>query len=292
MEQRRWAGSTFGNGWMHGQLIRVLRHIDVRILYVFAGIFIVPVCLLINPSRRTAYSFYHNKLGYGRFRAARATYRNHYMFATAIIDRFAMYAGKNFNVRVEGLDVFNGLAEGEDGFVQLSSHIGNYEIAGYSLVSDRKAINAVVFAGEKASVMENRNSMFVRTNIRMIPVRTDMSHLFEINNALAAGEIVSFPADRHMGDSRRVECMFLGEKAEFPQGPFSTAAMRGLDVIAVNVMKERNGEYTIYVTPLRYDRNLPRKEQIRQLSEAYVAELEKRVRQYPEQWYNFFDFWK
>ena len=56
-------------------------------------------------------------------------------------------------------------------------------------------------------------------------------------------------------------------------------------------MKEGSRSYRIYATPLEYDKSASRKEQIRQLSAAYIAELEKRVRQYPAQWYNFFDFW-
>jgi predicted LPLAT superfamily acyltransferase len=57
-------------------------------------------------------------------------------------------------------------------------------------------------------------------------------------------------------------------------------------------MKTGAKKYQIYVTPLHYDKQQTRKEQIRQLSQAYVTELEKRVLQYPTQWYNFFDFWK
>jgi predicted LPLAT superfamily acyltransferase len=68
--------------------------------------------------------------------------------------------------------------------------------------------------------------------------------------------------------------------------------MRGLDVLAVNVMKDSLTSYKIYVTPLAYDKEASRQEQIRQLSSAYVAELEKRVRQYPTQWYNYFSFWE
>jgi lauroyl/myristoyl acyltransferase len=59
--------------------------------------------------------------------------------------------------------------------------------------------------------------------------------------------------------------------------------MRGLDVLGVNVMKRGWKGYTIYVTPLQYDKTAPRREQIKQLSDSYVKELEKRVRQYPTQ---------
>ena len=292
MEQKQWAGSTYGSGWMHRCLIRSLRFIDVRFLYLFSAIFVIPVCLVLNESRKTAYHYFRRILGYGRCKAAWSVYVNHCLFGQVVIDKFAMYAGKRFDVEVDGMQYFNELASRDEGFLHLSSHIGNYEIAGYTLVSERKTINAVVYAHEKATVMENRNNMFVKTNIKMITLKEDMSHLFEIDEAVCGGEIVSFPTDRFMGQAKCVECDFLGRPAKFPQGPFSVAAMRGLDVLAVNVMKTGAKKYHIYVTPLHYDKQQPRKEQIRQLSQAYVAELEKRVLQYPTQWYNFFDFWK
>lgn len=291
MAQGQWAGTTYGNGWMHRCLINILRYIDVRILYAFASIFVVPVCLILNPSRKTAYRYFREIHKYGRIKSAWATFINHCKFAQVVIDKFAMYAGKKFNVTVEGMDKFNALAAGKDGFLHLSSHIGNYEIAGYTLVSEKKTINAVVYAFEKASVMENRNNMFTKTNIKMITLKEDMSHLFEIDQALCNGDIVSFPTDRFMGQTKCVESNFLGKPAKFPQGPFSVAVMRGLNVLAVNVMKVGLTKYKIFVTPLNYDKTQTRKEQIRQLSEAYVAELEKRVLEYPTQWYNFFEFW-
>lgn len=288
---QKWAGTTYGNGWMHRCLILSLKYIDVRLIYLFADLFVVPVALLLNDSRRTAYEYFRKRIGYGRLKSMWMTYVNHCRFSGIVIDKFAMYAGKRFDVEVEGMEHFTRLASGEEGFLHFSSHIGNYEIAGYTLVSERKAINAVVYGNEKVSVMENRNNMFVRTNIRMISLKDDMSHLYEIDKALSSGDIVSFPSDRSMGAARCVECMFLGEKARFPQGPFSVASMRGLDALAVNVMKVDMKKYRIYVTPLSYDKTQSRKEQVRQLSQAYVDELEKRVRQYPDQWYNFFDFW-
>ena len=278
-EEKKWAGTTSGSNRMHGYLISVLRHIDVRLLYLFSYIFVIPVALVRNPSRKTAWDFYRNHLGYGRLKAAWYVYLNHCKFSQVVIDRFAMYAGKKFKVEVEGMDIFSSLASRDEGFVMMSSHIGNYEIAGYSLVSDTKTINAVVYGYEKQSVTDNRNNMFRKTNIRMIGIREDMSHLFEIDRALAAGDIVSFPSDRYMGATKTITAPFLGQEAKFPMGPFSVATMRGLDAIAVNTMKEGSRSYRIYVTPLEYDKSASRKEQIRQLSAAYIAELEKRVRQ-------------
>lgn len=289
---KNWAGTTYGNEWMHKWLIRMLRYIDVRLLYLFAAVFIIPVCLLLNPSRGFAYRYFRQRFGYGRLKSAWKTYVNHCLFAGAVIDKFAMYAGKKFDIEIEGGDHFRDLAERQEGFVLLSAHIGNYEIAGYTLVCQNKRINALVYAGEKASVMKNRERMFAATNTRMIAISQDMSHLFEIDKALADGEIVSMPADRSGGSQKYILHDFLGAKARFPLGPFSASRVHLLNVLAVNVMKTSLRRYKIYVTPLPYDRSATREEQIRQLSSAYVAELERRVRQYPTQWYNYFEFWE
>ena len=70
MEQKQWAGSTYGSGWMHRCLIRSLRFIGVRFLYLFSAIFVIPVCLVLNESRKTAYHYFRRILGYGRCKAA------------------------------------------------------------------------------------------------------------------------------------------------------------------------------------------------------------------------------
>lgn len=290
-EKKKWIGTTYGNGWMHTWLIRILRYVDVRILYLFSSIFVVPVCLILNPSFGIIYRLFRNHFGYSRLKSFWKTYINHCQFSQVVIDKFAMYAGKKFNLDIEGYDYFLSLAAQSPGFIQLSSHIGNYEIAGYTLVAENKPFNALVFYGEKESVMRNRLKMFSSTNIHMIPIKEDMSHLFEIDKALSNGETVSMPSDRMLGSKKYVELNFLKGKAKFPMGPFSVATMRGLDVLAVNVMKTSFKSYKIYVTPLSYNKNEQRKGQIRELSEGYVKELERMVKMYPTQWYNYFEFW-
>ena len=275
-------------------LIGFLRYVDVRCVYVFTSLFVMPVCLLLNTnhSRSTAYRYFRQRQGFGPLRAAWMTYINHCRFAEVVVDRFAMFAGRKFQLTIEGYDEFLSRANRAEGFMQFSSHVGCYEIAGYTLVSKTKRFNALVFGGEKAAVMEGRESQFADKNIRMIPIQPDMSHLFMVNEALANDEIVSMPADRAVGSTKTLEADFLGDKAKFPMGPFSVATMRGMDVLAVNVMKTSSRGYTVYVVPLDYDKQAPRRQQMAQLVESYASELERRIWQYPEQWFNFYDFWK
>ena len=213
-------------------------------------------------------------------------------FSQVVIDKFALFAGKSMKLNVENYDTFKQLASGKEGIVILSAHIGCYEMAGYELVSSQKPFNALVFAGEKETIMKGRDKLFSSNNIRMIPVERDMSHLLKISQVLADGEIVSIPADRVYGSQRTVKVSLLGAEAELPIGPFSIPAMYKLDVIAVNVMKTSTCGYTAYVTRLPYDKHAQRKLQTSQLAEAYATELNKMLSRYPEQWYNYFDFWK
>lgn len=290
--EREWAGTTYGNKRMHRWLIRMLRHVDARILYAFASVCVVPVCLAVNPSCGIAYRYFRLRHGFGRLKSAWSVYVNHCAFAQTVIDKFAMYAGRKFDIEIEGYPHFQALADAAPGFLQLSAHIGNYEIAGYSLKAQNKRFNALVFGGEKESVMENRRRLFASTKVNMIAVRPDMGHLFDINQALASGEAVSMSADRILGSDKHIAVDFIGAEADLPYGPFALAAMRSLDVITVNVVKTGLRKYKVIVTPLSYPHNGTRREQISVLARAYAGELERILHLYPTQWYNYFEFWK
>lgn len=288
-----WAGTTYGNGWMHRWLVRMLRVVDVRVLYAFAFIFAVPPTLLINGrARRAIYSFMRRGQGFGRLKSAWMTLANHCAFATVVIDKFAMYAGRRFDIRIDGYDRFKQLADGQEGFVQLSSHIGCYEIAGYSLHTGSKPMNALVFAGEKATVMQERARLFGGNNIRMVPMMPDMSHLFTIDQALSRGEIISMPADRVFGSQKTFECRLLNGRADLPQGPFMLAALRQVPMLFVAVMKTGATRYHITVTRIdQPDQPSPR-QRAAVMAQRYARLLEDTLRKHPCQWYNYFDYLK
>ena len=292
LKHDKWVGTTYGNGWMHRWLIRFLRVIDVRMLYGFAYVFVVPPTMIVNSkARKVIYKYFRERLGYSPLKSFWKTFQNHCVFSQVVIDRFAMYAGKQFNIEIEGYDTFERLSKQPTGFVQLSSHIGNYEIAGYSLVAKDKRFNALVFAGEKESVMANRNKMFDGNNIRMIPMKADMSHLFVIDTALTNGEILSMPADRVFGSQKAFKIDFMGKPAKFPQGPFILAAMRETPVLFVAVMKKRSKTYQITVKQLDAPSDVKGRKRAEALAKQYARELESTVRENPTQWYNYFDFW-
>lgn len=291
MKRQQWSGKTYGNGWMHLWLVRLLKVLDVRVIYFFTFVFILPFVLLQNPSRAIIYRFMRIRMGYGRFRSVWKTYFNHCMFAQVVIDRFAMYAGKEFEVRVQGMEHMERLMDRPGSFLMLSSHMGNYELAGYTFKAAKKRMNVLLFSGEKASVMENRRRMLEDNNIGMILVRDDMSHLFEINRLLSDGEMLGVLADRINGSPKALRRQFLGGEILLPQGPFSIAVIRSVPVLAVDVVKTAVKQYTAFISPLDYDTEAPRHVQMEQLSSAYVSNMERVARSYPTQWYNYFEYW-
>lgn len=275
---------------MQRTLIRLFRFLPLGVLYGCMAL-VIPFYMLLGTGFRPAYRFYRKRMGYHAVKAFVHVYLNEFEFGKVVMDRFAAFSGKKFRMNVPRMDLFDGLCRGEEGFVQLSSHVGNYEMIGYTLVSPKR-LNALVFNGETATVMENRAALFGQTNVRMVPVSEDLSHIFTLNGALADGEIVSMPGDRVFGSRKTVECRFFGETAKFPAGPFTLAVQREVPVLTVFAMKEKRREYKVFLDILPASRAELKQDRIQALADAYAARLEAIVRAYPDQWYNFFDFWK
>ena len=279
LQHNEWSGKTDGQPWMQRSLITMFRVVPLWLPYSVMAL-VVPFYMIFNrKGYKAMYRFFRERMNYGRWKSFWKVYANHFRFGQIILDRFGVYAGKKYRFITEGQELMDELETHPEGFVSLSSHVGNYEIAGYSLKPKSKRFNALVYAGETATVMENRQKMLSQNNMSMIPVKEDMSHLFLLNNAIDNGEIVSMPADRIFGSQKAVECQFFGEKARFPMGAFALASKKNVPMLAVFVMKESYKTYHAYVRGIKN-------------AQDFADNLEEIVKRYPTQWFNYFDFWK
>lgn len=276
---------------MQRSLIVLMKVLPRAVLYGVMA-FVVPFYMLINRGGyRSTYRFFRERLGYGPLKSFANVYANHFVFGGVVLDRFAMYAGKSFRFENEENDLIMKMSGEPGGFIVSSSHVGNYELAGYTLHCAGKSLNALVFAGEKKTVMDGRRKMFSETGISMIPIMEDMSHIYEINRLLDEGQIVSMPCDRIFGSRKFVEAPFFGATARFPMGPFSIAVMKDVPMLAVFSMKTSLKGYRLHVRPLVMN-GTTRAEKAFSLAASYARELEGILRMYPCQWFNYFDFWK
>lgn len=277
---------------MQRSLIAMFRVLPLWLLYGLMALVVPFYMLFSRKGYQAMYRFFRERFGYGPLKAFGKVYANHFKFGQIILDRFGVYAGKRYHFITEGQELMDALETHPEGFILLSSHVGNYEIAGYSLKPKSKRFNALVFAGETATVMENRQKILSQNNMSMIPVKEDLSHLFAVNSALDNGEIVSMPADRIFGSQKYAECLFFGEKARFPLGTFAMAVQKEVSVLAVFVMKDGYKKYHAYVREILCDKQANKREQMSLMAQNFATQLEDIVRRYPTQWFNYFDFWK
>ena len=295
-KKRQWKGNTGGGTLGQRALIFFFRWWNLRLGYAVMAVVVPFYMLFARKSYLAIYHYFRRHFDYSVWKSFLKTYQNHFLFGQVILDRFAVFAGKKnaFEVEIIGNEHYERLSNGEKGFIMAGSHVGNFEISGYLLNSTKKKINALIYAGETETVQNNRSKILNNNNINLIPVLNDMSHLFAVNTALQAGEIVNMPCDRNHGSAKSVECNFLRGKADFPIGAFALAANFDIEVLAFFCIKISAKKYKIFMHPCNGALHTPltKKEKINELVFSYVNELENIVKQYPEQWFNYYEFWK
>ncbi len=287
----RWQGHTDGTPFMQQCLVRAFAWLPLWAFYA-AVLLAVPFYLLFGAGTRASYAFYRRRMGMHPLRAAVYCVRNHYRFGQIMIDRFARYADVEFHFEVENKNWFDELMARPEAFAMLSAHVGCYEMSGYYFRPQGKTIHALVYAHETPTVMAHRRRVFARHGVQMIPVSDDFSHLFALNAAISVGDIVSLPADRSAGAERTVAVPFFGAEAPFPLGPFAVLARYELPALAVFALKTSVRGYRLLMRRLPTPpADLRRPQRAEWLARAFAEELERVVRSYPDQWFNFFDFW-
>ena len=90
-----------------------------------------------------------------------------------------------------------------------------------------------------------------------------------------------------------MECDFLGSKARFPLGPFVLALQRNVPTLAIFVMKASPYRYQAYVRRIQADdrKYTGRNDRAANLAQHFAREIEQVLEKYPEQWFNFYEFW-
>lgn len=275
---------------MQRTLVSLFRVLPLWMSYGVMSLAIPFYVLFDHRGRKASYRFFRQRMGYGRLSSSCAVFSNMYNMGKVVIDRFSAYSGKRFEVLSPDQEKYNALTAAPGAFMLLSAHVGNFEMLGYMLKAARPT-KVLVYDGETATVMQNRARMFSQTQVEMVPLKEDLSHVYTLNSTLANGEIAALPADRPLGSRKTVRLPFLGADASFPAGPFSLAAGRQVPVLATFMVKENRSTYRLIMERLPYPKDASAPQAAEALAKAYVHALETVTRQYPKQWFNFYDFW-
>jgi predicted LPLAT superfamily acyltransferase len=292
-----WKGKTRGGLTGYKIFVTVLKHSGLSAAY-FLLIFVAFYFFLFNPrSFAIIFRFYRKRFGYGFISSVACVYTNYYRFGQVLLDKIAVMAGFNakFSFTFEGEEYLKRMVEEKTGGLLISAHIGNFEMAGYMLERLKTNVSVIMFDAEHERIKEYLSGVTTR-NFKIIVIKDDNSHIYEINNAFREKQIVCIHGDRFLKSSKKMSTEFLGEEAFFPTGPFYMAMKFNIPVSFVFAMKENNKSYHFYASPPQFyqQEGLQKKrdQTILTIIKGYICEMEKIIRRYPTQWFNYFNFWE
>lgn len=212
-----------------------------------------------------------------------------------LIDRYChMYGGLKFDIQLNGFEKLDDLlAERSQGFVLLTAHVGNWQIAISALRRLQRPVHLLMRPEDNAAVRDSLRIGYGGESIDVISVDLPMGGMVEAMNALDRGEIVSIMGDRSYGH-RAVSADFLGRAAAFPCAPFAIAAASGCPLVVM--LSAKTGERTyavevcdVFTAEARRAAGCGREH--RHSVKRYAARLEDWLRDYPMQCFLFHDIW-
>jgi predicted LPLAT superfamily acyltransferase len=290
----RWQGQSKGSPLGYRIFVWVCQNFGLRPAYLLLRIIAFYFFVFSRTSTRVIYQYFRKRHHFGILSSLLKTYRNNFLLGQTILDKIAVFAGlKNqFTFDFDGEENLLAMVAKGKGGILLSAHLGNWEMAGHHLKRINSIINIVMFDGEHEKIKKYLDSLGGKS-FHVILIKEDMSHVYQMGAALAKNELICLHADRFMDGNKTMTMKLLGEEALFPAGPFQLASGFNVPVSIVFAFKETDRHYHYFGSPL-FQRNEEEKKSdfALRLANEYVKEVENKIKTYPEQWFNYYDFWK
>lgn len=289
-----WEGKSRGNKTGYKIFVWILKQGGVRPAYFLLRFVSLYFFFFSFKSSKALYAFYRNRLRFGHVRSVFSIYKNYYQLGQSLIDKVALMSGMDnpFSFHFDGEEHLHTMVKQGKGGVLISAHIGSWDIAGHLLKRLNTRINIVIFDGEHEQIKSYLESVTGARSVGVIVIKNDLSHIYEISDALKRNELICMHADRFLPGNKVKEHLFLDKQAKFPIGPFVLASTFRVPVSFVFAVKESTLHYHFFATEEKEYSSLPKSEMVDAILSDYVKEMEIKAKSYPDQWFNFYDFWK
>jgi len=286
----QWDGKSKGTVLGYRIFVFLIKKAGIKSAYVLLYFVASYYFLFLKKSNRVIFYYFKERLGYSYFKSKKMVFRSYYTFGQTIIDKISISAGmrNRFTYEFDGIEILKNLLAEKKGGVLISAHIGNFEIAEHFLgdIDLDFQINLVTTDLEHSDIKKYLETITQKPTVKFIIIKDDLSHIFEINAALAKNELVCFTGDRYFEGTKSLSEKILNEEANFPAGPFLIASRLKVPVVFVYVMKEPNLHYHLYAR----EATVKHRDEKGLLTE-YTQSVENIIHKYPLQWFNYFDFW-
>lgn len=292
---RQWTGQSRGGVFGHWFFYRVTRAFGVAAAYWVLYPVVFYFLFASRSARRASMEFLERAIGPAPLvRRLARTYRHLVSFARTLVDRalLAIQGKEVFRYEADGLDHIRLAAAAGRGVILLTAHLGNWPIAAGLMGEAGRNLAVVAYPGEHEKLSRYLGKV-LGPGPRVIAVGSDMLASLEMVRALREGTVLALQGDRPI-DRHVVRVPFLGREAPFPLGPFLLAAVSGAPLIMTFSLQVAPASYRFIATPpleLSFHPRESREKQLREWVVQYVSQVETLARQYPYQWFNFYDFW-
>ena len=286
-----WKGKSRGGLLGYKIFVFIIKNLGLRAAYlllIFVSFYFV---FFSAKSTKSIFVFFRKRLKKSFLKSAWGIYKTYYVFGQSLIDRTATLGGMGdkFTYEFDGENFIREIAEEGKGGVLISAHAGNWSMAGNILdknMPEKTKVNIVMMADEHKKIQDFLDKTQNKQTANIIAINNDFSHIVAMGIALRNGELLCMHGDRYMPGSETVVVDFFGEKVHLPSGPFQLTFRMKVPYTVVYAFKESSNHYHFYSTP-----PLRNPASVQEAAQFFATSMEEKIRQYPYQWYNFYDFW-
>ncbi len=226
------------------------------------------------------------------------TFRLFVNYAQTLTNMYALHLGQGLPVEVDfqGRENVLRVIEGGRGVVAVTGHLGAWQLMPFLIERGTGvALPAMTMAmAEEPNAQVSEFEKQFRSKFRVVYTTRSPFALLELHRVLERREIVGMQLDRHPGGAH-VMIPFCGRLAPFPVGPAMlarTAQCPIIPVFAISPTPDRKRVTIHYEKPIEVPKTRDRDADISAAMHKVVAVYEDYVRRYPDQWFNFYDFWR
>lgn len=219
-------------------------------------------------------------------------------FSATLLDRVFLLArgAAGFEFHVEGLEQFDTVLAQGRGLLLVGAHFGSFEVL-RSLALTHASAPLHIVLDKQATPELTRLLEELAPDLAAMVIdiaRGGPEATLAMADALAQGHMVGLLADRARAGERCLPAPFLGAPAPFPVTPWLLAGALDVPVMLCFAAYAGGNRYHVHFESFAERIRVRREEREADLDAVvrrYAAALEQQVRAWPDNWFNFHDFW-
>lgn len=214
------------------------------------------------------------------------------VFAICLVDRFISKDDpSSYNFIYDKEEIIRKMMDTKT--ILLFSHFGGWASSSSNPITTNR-INVIMQEVILDSIKDIEDSIEKKvSNIKIIDQSMGQIPVsIEIANAISNNEVIAIMADRPTDDKYKYKCKFFGEDAYFNKTPFKISYKTKTPILCCFVINTGLQKYKVETIQLDLDFNLKESEAIKIAIKQYVKLFEDILIKYPNQWFNFYNFWE